>query len=259
MPRVADFLTARRDAGNKSFACFVTGGDPPVTELPSILGALEAGGASLIEVGLPFSDPIADGPTIQASSQRALDRGVRLTEILGAVKEAAVRVPVITMGYTNTALRFGFGEFAQVLVSHGVSGALLSDLIPDEGAEWIAAARDAGLDTVFLVAPTSTDERIRMACEASTGFVYCVSRTGVTGAESSVPADVGDLVTRVRRFTSLPVMVGFGISTNEQVRAVWDVADGAVVGSHIVGFLHEHWKDGAGAAELSSLIAGLCR
>lgn len=161
------------------------------------------------------------------------------------------------MGYTNTALRLGFATFAERLKEANVSGALLSDMIPEEAAEWRRAADRAGLETVFLVAPTSTDSRIRQACEASTGFVYCVSRTGVTGAESIVPPDVGTTVSRVKAMTDLPVCVGFGISTPEQVSMVNQFADGAVVGSHIVNILARSWNNGEGAELLIEEVSRL--
>ncbi len=257
MPFVSERLFALRQEGKKALACFVTAGDQPLEHLPTILGALEAGGADLIELGLPFSDPIADGPTIQASSQRALDRGVRLSQILEAVREAQVRVPIITMGYANAALRNGYGRFAESLKAAGISGALISDMIPEEAGEWRSAAEAAGLDTVFLTAPTSTDARIAAACAASTGFVYCVSRTGVTGAENAVPLEVGELVRRVKRHTELSALVGFGISTAAQVHAVWECADGAVVGSYLVDLLHREWKGVQSAGMVSQAVAAL--
>lgn len=225
--------------GEKALVCFVTAGDPSIGELPRILKTLEASGADLIEVGIPFSDPIADGPIIQASSQRALDAGVTLDQIFEAVREAKISVPIIYMGYFNMALRRGLKKFAADAKASGASGALLSDLTPDEAADWIEAAKGVGLETVFLTAPTSTDERIRRACEASTGFVYCVSRTGVTGAGTGIPEEVEDLVSRVRKSTQLPVCVGFGVRTGDDVRTICKIADGAVVGSSIVELIHK--------------------
>ncbi|MCH8274755.1 MAG: tryptophan synthase subunit alpha [Armatimonadetes bacterium] len=257
MSAIAGRFASLRDRGEKALVPFVTGGDPPIEHLPMILRTLESGGADLIEVGLPFSDPIADGPTIQASSQRSLDRGTRLEDIFEAVAKASVGVPVIYMGYTNVALRRGFGRFAKGARESGAAGALLSDLTPEEAGDWQAAAKEAGLDTVFLVAPTSTNARIELACGATTGFVYCVSRTGVTGAENRVPADVRETVARVKRHTSLPVCVGFGISQPEHVRMVCEVADGAVVGSHLVNLLAETWREGSGREKLQEAVAGL--
>jgi tryptophan synthase alpha chain len=257
MSRIDETFESLRKRNEKALVVFVTGGDPPIAELPAILQTLEAAGADIIEVGIPFSDPIADGPTIQASSQRALDRGVRTSEIFDAVKAADISAPIVYMGYTNTALRHGFRDFAQRAAKSGATGALLSDLTPDEANEWRDAAKSVHLDTIFLVAPTSTDERIRLACEAASGFVYCVSRTGVTGAANAVPQDVSRTIERVKSFTALPVCVGFGISSPEQVRMVCSVADGAVVGSHIVSLLDQHWNDGAGSNALREEVEAL--
>jgi tryptophan synthase alpha chain len=257
VPSLRERFAQLKSRGEAALVPFVTAGDPDLVQLPAILRALEDGGADLIEVGLPFSDPIADGPTIQASSQRALDRGTKVREILKAVASRDGSVPIVYMGYTNTAMRRGFQAFATDAKDSGADAVLLSDLTPDEAGPWLAACKHAGLDSVFLVAPTSTDERIRMACEAATGFVYCVSRTGVTGAESSIPPDVASTVSRIRQYTELPVCVGFGISREEHVRLVAGVADGAVVGSHIVSFLHENWRDGAGVADFIQMIKSL--
>ncbi len=241
MSRIADRFAHLAASNEKALVCFVTGGDPDVGQLPAILEDLEAGGADIIEVGIPFSDPIADGPTIQESSQRALDRGTKVSEIFEAVKSANITVPIVYMGYTNTAMRHGFQRFAQEVADSGADGVLLSDLTPEEAEEWKQHAHAAGLDTIFLAAPTSTDDRLRCACGAATGFVYCVSRTGVTGSEREVPREVTDLVARVRKVTSLPICVGFGISNADHVRMVCGVADGAVVGSHVVKLIHECW------------------
>lgn len=247
-------LSARKE---KALVCFVTAGDPPIGELPGILHTLEEAGADLIEVGIPFSDPIADGPTIQASTQRALDRGVRLPAIFGAVKNANIGVPIVYMGYTNVALRFGFAPFAREAKRSGASGVILSDMTPEESTDWKKAAGDACLDTIFLVAPTSTEARLKLAAGASTGFVYCVSRTGVTGAANQVPPEVRETVGKVKRHTELPVCVGFGISRPDHVRMVCEVADGAVVGSFLVDLLCEEWKGGEGSERFRDAVAGL--
>jgi len=255
MSRIHERFEELKSREEKALVVFVTAGDPPLKYFSDILDALVAGGADLIEIGIPFSDPIADGPTIQASSQRALDRHTRVHEIFEAVKKANLHVPMIYMGYTNVALRQGFREFAKAVKESGVDGVLLSDLTPEESEEWRNAAKEMGLDTVFLVAPTSTEERIEFASKLSTGFVYCVSRTGVTGAEREVPAEVKSTVERIKRHTSLPVCVGFGISKPEQVKMVCGVADGAVVGSFIVDFLHREWDNGQGEKKLIETIS----
>lgn len=219
---------------------FVTAGDPSLAELPGVLEALIKGGADLIEVGMPFSDPIADGPVIQASSQRALDRGVTprsVLEMLAQGKSTRGDVPVVLMGYYNPILKWGLDEFAKAAKAVGVSGVIVCDLIPEEAGDWLHACSTHGLDSIFLAAPTSTDQRLDAVCKASTGFVYAVSRTGVTGNESNLPPDVRGLVERIKVRAAVPVCVGFGISQPEHVATVCAVADGAVVGSFFVQLL----------------------
>ncbi len=245
--------------GECALVAFVTGGDPDVSELPRILNVLESAGVDVIEVGLPFSDPIADGPTIQASSQRALERGTRVDDIFEGVSRSGVCVPVVYMGYTNVALRRGFRRFAREARESGAVGVLLSDLPPESADEWKESAGEVGLDTIFLVAPTTREERISFIAGSASGFLYCVSRTGVTGAENEVPSDVGELVQRVKRWTTLPVCVGFGISRPEQVAMVCELADGAVVGSYLVDLLHRCWDQGRGAGVILSELRELKR
>jgi tryptophan synthase alpha chain len=246
-----------RDKGERALVLFVTAGDPSLDDLPAILGALEEGGADLIEVGIPFSDPIADGPTIQASSQRALERGVTPTAILDVLAGIRLGIPLVAMGYYNTLLRGGLETSADKLARAGVAGTIVSDLTPEEAADWIAVSRTRGLDNIFLVAPTSTPERIEAACKNASGFVYAVSRTGVTGAGVELPPDVPALLARIRSHTDLPVCVGFGISVPEHVRQVCKVADGAVVGSRLVQLLHERWQAGKGRRELVDWVRGM--
>lgn len=247
--------TALSDGGK--LVTFVTAGDPSVGELPQILAALEEGGSDVIEIGLPFSDPIADGPVIQASSQRALDRGTRVADVLGAVGESGVGVPLVLMGYTNTVLRFGYEQFADMARRAGVSGVILSDLDPGDSFDWREAAKKSDLDTVFLAAPTSTDERLELVASVSTGFVYCVSRTGVTGASAGGQLEFEALVHRLRARTALPLCVGFGVSKPSDVSSICSVADGAVVGSLLVEFLHTRWHGGRGRDDLVELVASL--
>ncbi|MFQ3667623.1 MAG: tryptophan synthase subunit alpha [Fimbriimonadaceae bacterium] len=257
MSRISDRFAALRQKGEKALVLFVTAGDPDLAELPRILSALEDGGADIVEVGIPFSDPIADGPVIQASSQRALDRGVTPGAVLEAVASASVEVPVVLMGYYNPILRLGLEDFARRAADAGASATIVSDLTPEESEEWVAASRRFGLDNVFLAAPTSTDERLEEVCRRASGFVYAVSRTGVTGAQSSVSPEVESLVGRLRSRTELPICVGFGISRPEHVWTVCRVADGAVVGSWLVQKLAEEWNDGNGAGRLVEEIRSL--
>ena len=234
-----------KSKGEKALVLFVTAGDQPLSDLPKILSILVEGGADLIEVGIPFSDPFGEGPTIQASSQRSLDNGTTPIAILDAIAQYKSPIPIVTMGYYNTYLRGGLDEIAKRSAKAGVSGAIISDLVPDEGDEWGRVAQEAGLDTIYLVAPTSTRERIAEVCERTTGFVYAVSRTGVTGVQAEAPPEVRQLVKSVREQTALPICVGFGISNPDHVRTVCQVADGAVVGSYLVDLLHTEWPQGA--------------
>jgi tryptophan synthase alpha chain len=253
---VRDTLETTLSAGN-CLVAFVTAGDPSLDDLPSIVSAIVEGGADVVEIGLPFSDPIADGPVIQASSQRALDRGVTTPDIIEAISRIDVPAPLVVMGYTNTAMQFGFDEFAAEARRAGVSGVILSDLIPEESEDWIAAAKAAHLDLVFLAAPTSTDERLRRIAAAASGFIYCVSRTGVTGSEIGDYARTREFVARMRNFTELPLCVGFGISTPEQVRSVLEIADGAVVGSYLVDLIAREWQRRSGREMLVSCVRQL--
>lgn len=241
----------------KALVLFVTAGDPSLEQLPDILRALEEGGADIIELGIPFSDPIADGPTIQASTQRALDRGVTPVKVLQTLAGSKMAVPVIIMGYYNPIHRVGVDKTAEAFSQAGVSGSIVTDVTPEECGDWIAASKKFGLDNIFLAAPTSTDARLEQVCRNSTGFVYAVSRTGVTSASVSVPVEVQGLVSRIKQRTELPVCVGFGVSTPEHVRMVCEVADGAVIGSWLVDQVAREWKDGAGRAALVDQIKSL--
>lgn len=257
MSKLAERFSTLHARGEKALVLFITAGDQPLDQLPDLLSALQEGGADVIEVGIPFSDPFGEGPTIQASSQRALDNGATTTNILAALKGVSLEIPVVTMGYYNPVLRMGLEKFATASADAGASGTIISDLVPDEADAWGAASAAAGIDTIFLVAPTSPSERIEDVAKRTTGFVYAVSRTGVTGAENQVPVDVQDLVNRIKAKTDKPVCVGFGISTAEHVQMVCQVADGAVVGSALVSFLNQEWKDGAGREKVVEFVRAL--
>ena len=254
---IAEKFAELRARGERALVLFATAGDPSLEDLPGVLDALQEGGADLIEVGIPFSDPIADGPIIQASSQRALDRGVTPAKVFEVLGRADVSVPVVVMGYYNTLLRLGLATSAKELHRAGVSGAIVTDLTPEEADDWIAASRASGLDNIFLAAPTSTDARLDEVCRRASGFVYAVSRTGVTGSAVSVPPEVRRLVERVKARTDLPVCVGFGISKPEHVRMVCEVADGAVIGSWLVDFLAKEWDGGMGRQTLVDAVREL--
>jgi tryptophan synthase alpha chain len=220
-----------------SLVAFVTCGDPDLaTTRAVVLGAIDAG-ADVIELGVPFSDPVADGPVIQRASQRALEQGVSLADVLklaAEIRQHAQSTGVIIFSYLNPILRMGMEKFCKIARHAGVDGALLTDLPVEEADEYLREMRRNDLATVFLAAPTSTDQRLKHIAEASSGFVYAVSRTGVTGARQQLPDDARKLVRRLRKYTKLPIAVGFGISTAEQFAAVGEFADAVVVGSAIV-------------------------
>jgi len=226
----------------KQLIPYVTGGYPTKEECVGLLDACAAGGADQIELGIPFSDPLADGPVIQRASDRALRAGTRLVDVLEAVRRIRARcdLPLLLFSYFNPLLRYGLDALARDAIAAGADGVLVTDLPPEEADGWIAVARGAGLDTVFLAAPTSPDERLRKVAAASRGFVYAVSRTGVTGERDAISGEALPLVRRIQALTAEPVVLGFGLSTPEQVKAAAEVADGVVVGSALVRFLEEH-------------------
>jgi tryptophan synthase alpha chain len=246
-----------KSRGEKGLVLFLTAGDQPLSELADVLQCLADAGADAIEVGIPFSDPFGEGPTIQQSSQRALDRGTSLRHVLDALHRVELPIPLVAMGYYNPILRFGLDAYAREANAARVTGTIISDLVPDEADAWIAAAGPLGHETIFLAAPTSTPQRLDDVCARTSGFVYAVSRTGVTGAENAVPPQVAELVAAIQSRTQKPVCVGFGISRPEHVRMVCEVADGAVVGSALVNLLHDRWDSGRGAAEVAAFVQGL--
>lgn len=226
-----------------AFIPFLTAGDPDLDKTADLMQAFVDGGADLIELGVPFSDPIADGPVIQAASQRALSSGTTMSAILRLVARQRDRlgVPIVLFTYFNPIHARGVENFAEQAAASGVDGVLCVDLPPDEGAEDVVPAlRQQGLDTVFLLAPTSDKQRIKTVGAMSSGFVYYVSRTGVTGARQELPKELLKETKRLRKKIELPLAVGFGISTPEQVEQVAKVADGVVVGSALVKLIGDH-------------------
>ena len=220
----------------KAFIAFVTAGDPDLKTTEQLVLAFEGAGVDIIELGVPFSDPLADGPTIQAASQRALKKHVNLENILATVKRVRQRsqIPIALMTYYNPIFHYGEERFTRKAKACGVDGLIVPDLPPEEGHGLIRAARQNGLVTVFFLAPTTTPKRMKHIVNASTGFIYYVSLTGVTGARQELPASLTSQVRLAKRLTRKPVCVGFGISTPAQVRLVAKVADGVIVGSAIV-------------------------
>jgi tryptophan synthase alpha chain len=231
-----------RKAKRKAFIPYITAGDPDLKTTADLILALDKAGADVIEVGVPFSDPIADGPENQRATERALTSGTSLTDILrmGTEVRKKSQVPLLIMSYYNPLLHYGLEKLAHDAAAAGFDGILASDLTVEESGPYVETMKKAGLNTVFLVAPTSSPERIRKIAAMSTGFLYAVSRTGVTGERQELAADLRDFLKTLRTHTSVPIAVGFGISQPEQVKAVWQEADGAVVGSALVRVIEEN-------------------
>ena len=235
MGRIADVFNSLKQQGKKGFIPYITAGDPDLATTEELLVTL-AQSATLIELGVPFSDPMADGPVIQRASERALKHNFGLQDLLDTAARAQKRadVPVILFSYYNPLLQFGLKRVAQAAKDAGLDGVLVTDLTPEEAGEFEAELHAHGLDMIFLIAPTSTDERLKLVAERASGFIYAVSRAGVTGTQNTVSAEAERLVNRMRQFSDLPIAVGFGISNAEQVADVHRYADAVVVGSAIV-------------------------
>ena len=233
------------------FIPFIVAGDPNLETTKDLILELAQRGASVIELGVPFSDPVADGVTIQASAERALRNPISIKSILetvAEVREKGCETPIILFSYYNPILQFGLEKFASEASESGVDGILITDLVPEEAGEFRAILAEKDLALIMLAAPTSSDERLRKICAKASGFVYAVSRAGVTGARNETSSDAENLVERLRKFTDLPIAVGFGISTAAQVAETWKYADAAVVGSAIVA---EMMKTAADPDEVS--------
>ncbi len=256
MNRISKTFANLKREGKKGFIPFITAGDPDLETTRELIVELARAGATLIELGVPFSDPMADGPVIQRASERALRHSSGLAEILEVVAAARKHtdIPIILFSYFNPLLQFcrketpdetsdfraaAFEVLAREAAGAGLDGILVTDLAPEEAGEFAAALGRYQLDMIFLVAPTSTDERLKMIAQCAGGFIYAVSRAGVTGAREQMSAEAEELVGRVRRFSNLPVAVGFGISKPEHVVDVWRYADAAVVGSAIVAEIEQ--------------------
>lgn len=236
MTRIQQLFERTRRENRAALIAYITAGDPNLAATPGVVATLERAGADLIELGVPFSDPIADGPVIQRAAGRALAAGTTVAGVLEAARQIrkTSEIPILLFTYLNPVLRYGLDQLARDAAAAGIDGCLLTDVSVEEAAPFVKAMRAAKLDTVFLGAPTSTERRLRLVAEYSTGFVYLVSRTGVTGERAALSDSLAPLLERMRAATSLPLAAGFGISTPEQAREVAKMADGVVVGSAIV-------------------------
>ena len=253
MSRVHACFEALKAKKRTAFVAYLTVGFPSRNATPDIVSSLLEGGADILELGMPFSDPLADGATIQHSNQVALNNSVTLKDCLDAAKQVRSKnktVPILLMGYYNPLLHYGLSKFCADSVKAGVDGFIVVDLPPDEAADLKKECAKNGLDLVFLLTPTSSNERMTLVCEGASGFIYIVTVAGVTGVRTSVNTAVPELVARVRKHTRLPLVVGFGVSTPEQFQAIGKYADGVAVGSAIINVIEKSsTKEAAASAK----------
>jgi len=254
--RIARRFRELAEAGELGLIPYITAGDPTLEASEKIALAAARAAADAIELGVPFSDPVADGPTIQRASERALRSGTTLAGVLEMVRRvrAQTAVPLVLFGYFNPILQMGLERFAEAAAAAGADGVLVTDMTPEESAEYRAAIRARGLDTIFLAAPTSTNARLARIAECSSGFLYLVSRMGVTGAREALGEELPALARRARGFTRLPIAAGFGISLPEHVSALRGIADAAVVGSALVAEIEKAATAGAAAEAVAERI-----
>lgn len=256
--RITECFNKLKDQDGTALVTFVTAGDPDLDMTARILPELEQAGADIIELGMPFSDPMADGPTIQASSERALASGTTLKAVLELVARVrpSVKAPIVLMGYSNPVHNYGWERFATDAARSGVDGLLLVDLPPEEAGELLPYAKKAGLKVIFLLTPTSDNSRIKQVAKAGSGFIYYVTVTGVTGVRKELAQNLSSDMAGIASMTDLPIVAGFGISTPEQASQVAACADGIVVGSAIVKLFEQH-KGEQLVKEVASLVRSL--
>lgn len=257
MSRIDEVFEKTRSEGRAALVGYLPAGFPTKAQSIAAVEAMVAGGVDLVEVGLPYSDPVMDGPVIQAAAETALAGGTRIADVLDVVKASAEVAPTVVMTYWNPVERYGVDRFASALAEAGGSGLITPDLIPDEGAEWIEASQAHGLDRIFLVAPSSTDERLKMTADAASGFIYATAVMGVTGAREQTSNLAPELVARLRGVTQKPVGVGLGVSNGAQAREVAEFADAVIVGSALVRCLLDAPDDAAGIAAVRTLAEDL--
>ncbi|MDO8427559.1 MAG: tryptophan synthase subunit alpha [Deltaproteobacteria bacterium] len=257
--RIAEKFSELKSRGEKALITFITAGDPDLAATKKIISRLEGSGADIIELGIPFSDPMADGPTIQASSERAVHKGVRLKDVLGLVNEVreTSEIPIVLFGYYNPIFQYGLKRFARDAKKAGADGVLVVDLPAEEADELKTELDKESIDFIFLLTPTSTEERIRIVAGKASGFIYFVSVTGVTGARKKLSAKVAGYVKKVRKHISIPIGVGFGISTPEQVKEVCSYSDAVIVGSAIVNIIGSPGGRENLYKEVGSFVSGL--
>ena len=259
MSRIEARFTELRRQGKTGLVTYVTAGDPDLQRSSEIIKRLDRAGADVLEIGVPFSDPLADGPVIQRATERALAAGVTLAQVLDMLKAVrpAVSAPIVIFSYANPILRMGLERFVSEAKAAGVDGVLTLDMPPEEGEVFRGAFNGAGIDTIFLLSPTTTVERIRRAASIGSGFLYGISRLGVTGMRDSVDASANELAARVKAETKMPLALGFGISRPEHVRSIGQCADAAVVGSALVNVIAEHGNSAALLDEVERYVRWL--
>ncbi len=237
MNRIEERFRQLKERGKKAFIPYIMAGDPSLEVTEKLVEMLEREGADIIELGVPFSDPLADGPTIQAAAERALSAGVTLRKVLSLVsrmRKNGVTVPIVLMTYMNPIHAFGEERFLSVAVKSGVDGLIIPDLPPDEGREFAKEAGKKGISVIFLLAPTSTETRIKLVSSLSRGFIYYVSLTGITGAKIKINNEMKTMISKIRSFTDKPICIGFGVKTPEEAARAASFGDGVIVGSAIV-------------------------
>jgi tryptophan synthase alpha chain len=261
MTRIGQLFENLKRDGRKGLIAYITAGDPAPDRTPALVEALERGGADLIELGVPFSDPIADGPVIQRAGERALKAGTTLRCVLEIAAQIRQRseIPLLLFTYLNPVMRYGLDRLAKDAAARGIDGCLLTDASVEEAHEYVGAMHRHGLDTVFLAAPTSTERRLRLVAQYSTGFAYLVSRTGVTGERDSISGAVAPLVRAMRAVTDLPLAVGFGISKPEQVAELGKQVEAVVVGSAFVHMIERNADNSSLEIQLESFARELKR
>ncbi|NTU42083.1 MAG: tryptophan synthase subunit alpha [Nitrospirales bacterium] len=242
MSRIAEKFGKLKQEGRKAFIAYIMAGDPELARTEENVAILEKCGVDIIELGVPFSDPVADGPTIQQAAERALKAGVTLTKVISLVRKlrSGTQIPIVLMTYYNPVFKYGLERFVKDAVDAGVDGLIIPDLPPEEAADLTVETKGKGLDTIFLIAPTSTEERISRVTEACTGFVYYVSMTGITGSQLTLDSQFAGHIAKVRETTDKPIAIGFGVSRPEDARQLSAIADGIIVGSAIVKKFYEH-------------------
>jgi tryptophan synthase alpha chain len=257
--RISERFAALRESGELGIVAYITAGDPTLEATHEFVLALADAGADVIELGIPFSDPLADGPTIQRASERALKAHTTLAQVIDLVREIrkSSEVPIVLFSYYNPVLQMGLEKFASAAASVGADGVLITDLTPEESDDYRRILAAHHLDTIFLGAPTSTDDRLAKIAAVSSGFLYLISRTGVTGAKDALPDDLPALLRRARKVTQLPIAVGFGISLPGHVSVLGGLADAAVVGSALVSEIENATAANPTAANIDAAAAAL--